>query len=67
MTDEYGIMIAGCFDYLAGKVFRLGHMGEGANVDDVAAMLSAMDKTFADLGYSLKCSMKEVFEREIKD
>ena len=67
MTDEYGIMIAGCFDYLAGKVFRLGHMGEGANVDDVVAMLEAMDKTFADLGYSLKCSMKEVFEREIKD
>jgi aspartate aminotransferase-like enzyme len=67
MTDEYGIMIAGCFDYLAGKVFRLGHMGEGANVDDVAAMLSAMDQTFADLGYPLKCSMKEVFEREIKD
>jgi hypothetical protein len=42
-------------------------MGEGANVDDVVAMLEAMDKTFADLGYSLKCSMKEVFEREIKD
>ena len=67
MTDEYGIMIAGCFDYLAGKVFRLGHMGEGANVDDVAAMLSAMNQTFADLRYPLKCSMKEVFEREIKD
>lgn len=67
MTDEYGIMIAGCFDYLAGKVFRLGHMGEGSNVDDVAAMLSAMNQTFADLGYPLKCSMKEVFEREIKD
>ena len=66
MTEEYGIMIAGCFDYLTGKVFRLGHMGEGANVEDVAAMLDAMDYTFADLGYSLKCSMKDVFEREIK-
>ena len=66
MTDEYGIMIAGCFDYLAGKVFRLGHMGEGANVDDVVAMLDAMDQTFADLGYLLKCSMKDVFERELK-
>ena len=66
MTDEYGIMIAGCFDYLAGKVFRLGHMGEGANVDDVVAMLDAMDQTFADLGYLLKCSMKDVFERAIK-
>lgn len=66
MTDEYGIMIAGCFDYLAGKVFRLGHMGEGANVEDVAVMLEAMDKTFADLGYTLNCSMKDVFERELK-
>jgi aspartate aminotransferase-like enzyme len=66
MTDEYGIMIAGCFDYLAGKVFRLGHMGEGANAEDVAVMLEAMDKTFADLGYTLNCSMKDVFERAIK-
>ena len=66
MTEVYGIMIAGCFDYLAGKVFRLGHMGEGANVEDVIAMLDAMDKTFADLGHSLKCSMKDVFERELK-
>ena len=66
MTEEYGIMIAGCFDYLAGKVFRLGHMGEGANAEDVAVMLEAMDKTFADLGYTLNCSMKDVFERELK-
>lgn len=66
MTEQYGIMIAGCFDYLAGKVFRLGHMGEGANVDDVTAMLDAMDKTFADLGYPLKCAMKNVFEKEVK-
>jgi aspartate aminotransferase-like enzyme len=66
MTDEYGIMIAGCFDYLAGKVFRLGHMGEGANAEDVAVMLEAMDKTFADLEYTLNCSMKDVFERELK-
>lgn len=67
MTEEYGIMIAGCFDYLTGKVFRLGHMGEGANVEDVAAMLDAMDHTFADLGYSLKCSMRDVFEKNIKN
>ena len=65
MTNRYGIMIAGCFDYLAGKVFRLGHMGEGANIADVTAMLDAMDKTFADLGYPLKCSMKEVFVKLI--
>ena len=65
MTEQYGIMIAGCFDYLAGKVFRLGHMGEGANAEDAAAMLNAMDKTFADLGYTLNCSMKEIFVKLI--
>ena len=66
MTTQYGIMIAGCFDYLAGKVFRLGHMGEGANIADVTAMLEAMDNTFTDLGHPLVCSMKETFVQEIK-
>lgn len=65
MTEKYGVMIAGCFDFLAGKVIRLGHMGENANVKDVTLMLDALDKTFADLGYSLKASMKDVFVREM--
>lgn len=67
MTEQYGIMIAGCFDYLTGKVFRLGHMGENANVEDVTAMLDAMDKTFADLGQPLKCAMAEVFVKEMNE
>ena len=61
MTDKYNVMISGCFDVLAGKVIRIGHMGENANVDDMAMTLDAMDKTFADLGHPLKCSMKEEF------
>lgn len=61
MRDRYNVMISGCFDVLAGKVIRIGHMGENANVDDVALTLEAMDKTFADLGVQLLCSMKEVF------
>ncbi len=65
MTDKYGVMIAGCFDFLAGKVIRLGHMGENANADDVSLMLDALDKTFADLGYTLNASMKDTFLREL--
>lgn len=61
MRDRYHVMISGCFDVLAGKVIRIGHMGENANVDDVALTLEAMDKTFADLGVRLLCSMKEAF------
>ena len=65
MEETYQVMIAGCFDILAGKVIRLGHMGENANVADVTLMLDALDHTFADLGYPLKASMKEVFVREV--
>ena len=36
-------------------------MGENARVEDMALTLEAMDKTFADLGYPLACSMKETF------
>ena len=61
MRDRYNVMISGCFDVLAGKVIRIGHMGENARIDDMAQTLEAMDKTFADLGYSLECSMKDVF------
>lgn len=65
MRDDYNILIAGCFDILAGKVFRIGHMGENANIRDVAETLSALDKTFKKLNYHLNCSMADVFIDEI--
>lgn len=65
MRDDYNILISGCFDILAGKVFRIGHMGENANIRDVAETLSALDKTFKKLHYHLNCSMADVFIDEI--
>ena len=67
MTEKYGVMIAGCFDFLAGKVIRLGHMGENANVEDVTMMLYALECALVDLGYPLKASMRDVFVREMKN
>ncbi len=61
MRDKYNVMISGCFDVLAGKVVRIGHMGENARIEEVAATLDAMDKTFRDLGVALNCSLKETF------
>lgn len=61
MRDTYHVMISGCFDVLAGKVIRIGHMGENANVEDMILTLDAMDKTFAKLGVPLACSLKESF------
>lgn len=40
--EKYHIMIAGSFDVFAGKLLRIGHMGENANEADVKATLSAL-------------------------
>lgn len=67
MKQKYNIMIAGCFDVLAGKVIRIGHMGENAAIKDVADTLEALTRVMEELGKNLDCNMKEVFLNEIKD
>ncbi|MFR9143136.1 MAG: pyridoxal-phosphate-dependent aminotransferase family protein [Lentihominibacter sp.] len=66
MKNKYNVMISGSFDILAGKVLRIGHMGENANVRDMEMTLDAMDKSLTELGVTLKCSMKEAFSEFIR-
>ena len=66
IRDKYNVMLSGCFDVLAGKVFRIGHMVENARIEDMTITMNALDRTFADLGYPLECSMKEEFLRLMK-
>lgn len=61
VRNDFGIMIAGSFDYLAGKVIRIGHMGNNANKTDMVELLDALDQTFLKLGVPLKGSLKEEF------
>ena len=61
MRDKYNVMISGCFDVLAGKVIRIGHMGENANREDMCMTFDAMDKTLSELGFELKSSLKDEF------
>lgn len=63
MKQKHNILIAGCFDVLAGKVFRLGHMGNNANREDVGEMLTALGETLQELGVNCKLEMKSYFER----
>ena len=42
MMQDYNIMISGCFDVLAGKVIRIGHMGENAYMEKVQEVLDAL-------------------------
>lgn len=66
MKNKYGIMIAGSFDVMLGKVIRIGHMGENANIQDVAETLDALTKTFDDLGKELKMNLKDLFLNYVK-
>lgn len=42
MKQKYGIMLAGSFGEFAGKVIRIGHMGENAREDKVREVLDAL-------------------------
>ena len=42
MLSKYNIMLAGSFDVFAGKLIRIGHMGENANEKDVKDTLTAL-------------------------
>lgn len=65
MKKNYNIMISGSFDVLAGKVMRIGHMGENANKDDMIITLRALTNTLKDIGFPVKCDMAEVFQKEL--
>lgn len=53
MRSRYGVMIAGGYGALAGKLFRLGHMASAAHPTYVAAQLGILERSLVDLGYGL--------------
>lgn len=61
IKEKYGVLLSGCFDCLAGKIFRIGHMGENARKDEMIETMAALDSTLRDLGFPLKCSLKDEF------
>lgn len=42
MKEKYGIMLAGSFGEFAGKLIRIGHMGENATEENVDEVLKAL-------------------------
>ena len=61
VRNDYNIMLAGSFDVLAGKVIRIGHMGNNADYCNVREVFAALDGTLAKLGVPLKASMEKLF------
>ena len=61
VRNDYNIMLAGSFDVLAGKVIRIGHMGNNSDYYNVREVFAALDGTLAKLGVPLKASMEKLF------
>ena len=53
LRDRYGVMISGGYGELAGKLFRLGHMGMAAHPTYLCAQLAMLERTLADLGVAV--------------
>lgn len=54
MRDRYGVMISGGYGDLAGKLFRLGHMGLAAHPTTVIAQFGILERSLADLGVEVE-------------
>ncbi|AVQ46189.1 pyridoxal-phosphate-dependent aminotransferase family protein [Clostridium botulinum] len=67
MQDKYNVIIAGSFGYLQGKIIRIGHMGENANIDKMAYTLFALQNSLEYLGYKLEVNLTEAFLQKIMD
>ncbi len=65
MEEDYGIMISGCFDVLAGKVVRIGHIGENCYVEQVVPTLQALQGTLEKLGIPVACDLAKTFLTEM--
>lgn len=66
VKEKHGIMVSSSFDVFAGKLIRIGHMGESANAQDVRQTLAALDDAFEMEGVKLACSMAKAFDEAYK-
>ena len=58
---NHNILIGGSFGDFAGKVVRIGHMGENANVKDMTELFKALDEVLRSLNVPVAVKMDEYF------
>ena len=61
MKDRHGILLAGSFDELAGKVIRIGHMGTNASFENMLATMEALSETLTHFGVPLAGNLADLF------
>jgi aspartate aminotransferase-like enzyme len=63
MLADYGVMIAGSFGPLAGKVFRVAHMGESARPQLMRVTLHAFQAALRGCGFACRKDLVEGFDQ----
>lgn len=66
MLKREGILLGGGFDFLEGKVLRIGHMGENARKSPIYKTLKALDRVLRGEGVPLKRSLHQDFLTRLK-
>lgn len=61
MLKKHGILIAGAFDFLKDKVFRIGHMGENCREEKLYLTLKALNSVLVYNGIKLKGEIHKLF------
>ena len=61
MLNNHGVMIGGAFDYLKGKVFRIGHMGENCREEKLYLTMKALNEVFTRHGIKLNGEIHKHF------
>jgi len=61
LKKEHNLLLAGSFGSLANQVIRIGHMGENARPEKVAAALEALGQVLQELKVPLSGSLQEAF------
>lgn len=65
MVESFNVMISAPFDYLSGKVMRIGHIGENARVDKVGYALFVLQKSLEHYGFKCNNDISKTFFKEI--
>ncbi len=61
LKRKHNILLSGSLGEFSGKIIRIGHMGENANISDISSVMKALDKTFFDLHYGLNDKLYDTF------
>ncbi len=61
LIEKHHVILTGTIGSLQGKLIRIGHMGNNANVPDVSAALEALGTVLGEKGVPLKGDLKELF------